>query len=71
MGACWLRGPGVPPLPGLRASSFPPGPGYESDDEGGLCKIHKDIHLIIFIPKIHVLCTFWKIIGDRRFRKAT
>lgn len=36
-GACWLRGPGVPPLPGLRASSLPPAPGYESDEEGGLC----------------------------------
>ena len=36
-GGCWLRGPGVPPLPGLRASSLPPAPGYESDEEGGLC----------------------------------
>ena len=41
VGACWLRGPGVPPLPGLRASSLPPGPGYESDEEGGLCNIRR------------------------------
>lgn len=27
----------MPPLPGLRASSLPPAPGYESDEEGGLC----------------------------------
>lgn len=36
VGACWLSGPGVPPLPGLRASSFAPAPGYDSDDDGGL-----------------------------------
>lgn len=40
-GACALRGPGVPPLPGLRASSLPPAPGYESDEEGGLCNKQK------------------------------
>lgn len=47
MGACWLRGPGVPPLPGLRASSFPPGPGYDSDEEGGLCKGRKTERLAV------------------------
>jgi hypothetical protein len=36
----------VPPLPGLRASSLPPGPGYESDEEGGLCKCKKHGDLV-------------------------
>lgn len=31
----------MPPLPGLRASSLPPAPGYESDEEGGLCNKQK------------------------------
>lgn len=31
----------MPPLPGLRASSLPPAPGYESDEEGGLCNEQK------------------------------
>lgn len=46
VGACWLRGPGVPPLPGLRASSLPPAPGYESDEEGGLCGATKQQSLL-------------------------
>lgn len=33
---CCERGPGVPPEPGDRTSSLP-GPGYDSDEEGGLC----------------------------------
>lgn len=33
---CCERGPGVPPDPGDRTSSLP-GPGYDSDEEGGLC----------------------------------
>lgn len=31
----------MPPLPGLRASSLPPAPGYDSDEEGGLCNKDK------------------------------
>lgn len=35
-GGGWLRGPGVPPEPGERTSSFT-APPYDSDDDGGLC----------------------------------
>ncbi|CAG4957020.1 unnamed protein product [Colias eurytheme] len=34
-GGCWLSGPGVPPEPGERTSSFTAP--YDSEEEGGLC----------------------------------
>lgn len=35
-GGGWLSGPGVPPEPGDRTSSFT-APPYDNDEEGGLC----------------------------------